>query len=291
MASQIYSFPIGHGSPSDLVERGLLNIGEAALNCYVWMKRKQESNETGKITINDLSKKLGVHVTTVSRWISSQFSSLIPCEDQNHRARNYYVVSHVVEAGEDIPLDKLGNPKCCWVPVEVLDAFESGKISKQAFFLRCWLQQNSHWTRDKNYGLSRPLRQTEMAKACRMSCENVAKALKELTDAGLIERLTPKNQIGVYQMLPKLKPVDPTKRKSTPKKAAKTGKGHTTKKHTYSDNRQYRICMVTGDIQKRRGKRKWTDIKDRERSLMPEAIRNFFDNLFRSNRQLKMDLQ
>lgn len=278
---QIHKLAIGHGSALDMLERGIYNVSMTAMSILLWMNAK-ESNETGRITYTEIANVIKRGVSTISRWFEA--IGAIPLSDQNHRSRNYVVASHYVDEGEEIPVDKRGNAKRCYVPSAVKNAFEDGKISDVAFVVRCWLQRESHWTRDSNYGLSRPIRQTEIAKACRINPQRAGEALKELTKAGLIERLTAKNQIGVYQMLPKLEPVKkPEKTLNT----EKTKEGHHTAKHTYSDNRQYRMNRITGDIEKRRGKRKWTAVRDREFHLIPKAILTFFNTLFERNR---MDL-
>ena len=203
-----------------------------------------------------------------------------------------YQLTHHLREPQSIPTDKHGNPLKFAVPRGKNGPFEkmfAGEISWKACLV--WILLKTH--SDFKTGKTHPITMKSLAFWCRFGKDTVCEAIKELEKAGLLERLSEKHKISVFQLYPK----PPEKRAvHRPKKKRKQKKTfmdmRTDEEHCYSFNEKYRCNLYTGhiEVRERNGRGRWYRLKDRERHLMPKVIMEAFDDMLTETRKIRMHL-
>ena len=125
------------------------------------------------------------------------------------RGSRYQLVHHDCPSDE-VPTDRLGDPKKFAVALGEggpFDRLYKGDISWRACLIWIVLFYDSEWDPKKNNcGETIPMSLDTLSKKVRIRKQTVSEAIKELTQAGMLKRLTPRWEAGVYQLYPKPRP-------------------------------------------------------------------------------------
>ena len=193
---------------------------------------------------------------------------------------------------EDIPTDKNGNQLKCAIPQGkggILERLFNGDISWKAALIWILLKLHSNW----KTGITLSLSIETIRQWVRMSPQTVSNCIKELQEAGLLKRLSKKNETGKYQLYPKpnAKP-KPVYRKRKPK-----GQKRDTRdmkidgQWRLSFNELWRVNVETCDIQTRKSRKKglWRDLSLGD--TIPKAIQRDFDLCTQAYHNLQTELR
>ena len=196
---------------------------------------------------------------------------------KGNTAGTFQVVHHRCDPAL-VPMDKDDRPLSFAVPRGEGGIFErlfAGDIDWKATLVWLMLKLHSDWST----GITDKISMETLAKWTGFGKKTVCDAIKTLRDAGMLERLSEKWECSVFQLYPK-----PYKDRATRRRAKRQaeksqrlymrGEGE----WRYSFNEKYRLNINTAEIQTRQVKNrgKWQPIKDRDRHLMPKAIREAF---------------
>lgn len=222
-------------------------------------------NKTHCLSISDFSEYLGVNASYAckalhqgGRWLRKLKSG-----------RGGSIFALTKHDREDV--EELSNePNYLWLPYGVgspIDRLLKGDISWKSCLLWTMLRIHSDWST----AITHPTNMLELADLCNMGAQTICACIRELCEAGLLERLSGMNEPAVYQLLPKPKP----KRGKTSgdNEYGEEWYGRRTKKHVISRNWQYRICLKNGKFEKRLGYNKWKRVSDHEMyNVIPRKI-------------------
>ena len=270
-AQKLVPIPYGQGSIIDELENGDLIASEAMSGFTLHCHSHFDSGTTQFIQSKQIASWLGLGESFISKTLKKLSNNrLETIKTHATKGRKYRISSHVVD--DDIPRGKFGKPLRFYVPRVVFQKMFEGKISWKACLLWISMKRHSEWGGETAPGMTYPATIAEIAKRIRLHNRDVTAAFAELAAEGLIERITPKNQAGIYQLFPQptpnneeYKPIEEREEFSTPT-------------HWYSDNRQWRCAREDGKIQRQK-KGKWKNPSEYEvANYMPEAIRTYFDN-------------
>ena len=205
--------------------------------------------------------------------------------DGENPVGNRYRIRHHLCDYEDVPVDKDGKPLKFAVPRgpgSPLERCFDGDISWKASLGWIVLKLRSNWKpHEDTAGQTEKATLLELSKRCRFSLRHFQSVVTELTQAGMLERLSPKSQKAIFQLYPKPypKPVQPK-----PKIRRESIHGNqemkTDGEHVYSYNNQYRCHVETAEFQKRKRGGTWKRMSDYEKyQVMPKAIRQDFERV------------
>ena len=214
----------------------------------------------------------------------------------NNPAGNRYRLRHHLCDPEDRPVDKDGKPLKFAVPRGPggpLERCFEGDISWKAALVWIVLKRRSNWkAHEDTAGQTQSDTLLSLSKRCRMKHAGFQEVITELTEAGMLQRLTPKSQQAVFQLYPKPfpKPVQsaPPPRKSTPGTSTPSastqptqpvwdGEGYYNEEYYYSRNFGYRCNRETAEIE-RRSEGEWKSVSDYHRAqYMNPAIIEYFE--------------
>ena len=206
-----------------------------------------------------------------------------------------YRIRHHLCDPEDVPVDPDGKPLKFAVPRGPggpLKRCFDGDISWKAALVWIVLKLRSNWkAHEDTAGQTQPATLLELSKRCRMKNAIFQKVITELTQAGMLIRLTPKSQQVVFQLYPKpfRRPVqsDPPRRREW----AGGREIDTDGEYWYSDNHQYRCSRETAEIEKRQRGGTWKQISDHEKSqVLPPAILHDFDRAIEAKHVVESDV-
>ena len=204
--------------------------------------------------------------------------------DEDNPSGNRYRIRHHLCDYEDVPVNQDGKPLKFAVPRGSggpLERCFDGDISWKAALAWISLKLRSNWkAHEDTAGQTEKATLLELSSRIRISLRNYQNLITELTQAGMLERLTPKSQKAIFQLYPKPYPkaVAPTpeiRREWTHGKEMKVDD-----EHVYSYNHQYRCHVETEAFQQRKRGGVWTRISDYEKyQVMPKAIFRDFERL------------
>ena len=209
--------------------------------------------------------------------------------DENNPSGYQYRLRHHLCDDEDVPVDKDGKPLKFAVPRGAggpLERCFDGDISWKAALAWISLKLRSNWKASEDTaGQTEAATLLELSKRIRISLRNYQNLITELTQAGMLERLTPKSQAAIFQLYPKPfpRPVQPS-----PKIQQETVGGKVIKtdgEYWYSHNYQYRCHRESGEVQRRQRGGTWKRVSDFHKyQEMPQAILRDFDRVIEAKR-------
>ena len=285
-----YPVPFGAFSALSALNLGQLSTFEYSLYSAMNYRSNQRSGKTHYLSHRRLSRVLGTSVRYVRGAIASLiekgFVSIISTAVTGTR----YQLKHFLCKRDEVPTDKNGYP--CKFSVargkgSPDERMAFGHISHKSKTLWEYLSFRSDWRTGVTEALSIKL----LAKLLKMGKETVTACLRELTEAGLLKRLTPKHIAGIYQLYPK--PSGKPRARYRPKSDDAGKKDRDMRVDgdwRLSFNELWRVNVETGDIQFRKSRRfgLW-----RELTLgvaIPRAIARDFDLCLSVHRQLRQNL-
>ena len=203
-------------------------------------------------------------------------------------AGNRYKIRHHNCDPAMVPYNADGKPLTFNVPRGPGGPMErciAGEISWKAALSWIVLKWRSNWKAgEETSGQTQQETLLALSRRCRMDLQGFQQRIRELEQAGMLERLTPKSQAAIFQLYPKPF-ARPEPRQRLTKRSWKIESigaydVKTDGKYWYSVNFQWRCDGETGEIQVRTTGRKWRRASDYESSQrMPRAIRETFDQV------------
>ena len=202
--------------------------------------------------------------------------------DENNPSGYQYRLRHYLCDYEDVPVDRDDKPLKFAVPRGAGGPIErcmDGDISWK-------LKLRSNWKAHADTaGQTEAATLLELSKRIRISLRNYQNLITELTQAGMLERLTPKSQAAIFQLYPKPfpRPVQPS-----PEIQQETVGGKVIKtdgEYWYSHNYQYRCHRESGEVQRRQRGGTWKRVSDFHKyQEMPQAILRDFERVIEAKR-------
>ena len=292
--------PRGQYSVLSELAKGNLTNAEAMIYLCLNHGSTWNSGSTWCMSGPYLSRLLG---TGVSRqYVQITLAKLskkgwIETIDKDNPSGYRYRIRHHLCDWEEVPVDKDGKPLKFAVPRGPggpLERCFDGDISWKAALAWIVLKLRSNWkAHEDTAGQTEKATLLELSKRCRMKNAGFQKILTELTEAGMLVRLTPKSQPAIFQLYPKPFP-KPTN--SQPKIRREWIKGKEMKhddEYWYSDNHQYR-CPHDDDHSVERWQRggTWKRVSEHHRAQeMPKGIRRDFARAVEVHIMIKRSLK
>ena len=188
-----------------------------------------------------------------------------------------YKLRHHLCDYEDVPVDRNDKPLKFAVPRGPGGPIErcmDDDISWKAALAWISLKLQSNWkSYEDTAGQTKEAKLLHLSKRVRISLPIYQKLITELTQAGMLERLSPKSKLAIFQLYPKPfpKPVQPRPKIRREWAGAKEIK--TDGEYWYSDNNQYRCSRETEEIERKQRGGTWKRVTDYERGqVVPPAI-------------------
>ena len=291
-----HQVPIGEFSALHELREGNLRAVEAFVLCVLNYRSNWVSGKTWRSSLRELCDLTGISIRYIrevlSELMDSGWVSYIT-KGVNFGSR-YQLVHH--NCGRDeVPTDKNGRALKFAVPQGKGGIFErlfAGDICWKSVVIWIMLKVYSCWKTGKTYSINIKT----LSKWVRMSPQTVCDCLRELTQAGLLKRLTPKHEPGVYQLYPK--PNGKPKPVYRPKRDKKSTDTRERAMRVDGDwrlsfNELWRVNVETTEIQTR--KSRWSGIWRRPSGyeyyqVMPKSIQAAFDEAIFVHAELKAAL-
>lgn len=287
------TFPIPFGAFSALsaLNLGQLTTFEYTLYSALNYRSNHRSGKTHYLSYRKLASILHTSVryirTTIKSLIEKGFVKTISMGVTGTR---YQLVHHNCSRDE-VPTDKNGYP-CKFSVARGIgspdERMELGDISHKSKTLWEYLSYRSDWKTGITDAISIKL----LAKLLKMGKDTITACIKELTQAGLLKRLSKKHVAGVYQLYPKSK--CKPKPRYRPNHDDENGGDRPMRcdgDWRLSYNELWRVNVETCDIQTRKSRRfgRWRDLTLGD--SMPKAIQRDFDLAIAVHQQLCENLQ
>ena len=265
---------------------GKLTSAEAMIYLCLNHGSTWNSGATWSMSGPYLSKILGKGMSR--RYVRDTLSNLtnkgwIKAVDKNSPSGYRYRLQHHRCDPEDVPVNKDGKPLKFAVPRGPggpLERCMDGEISWKAALVWIVLKRRSNWkAHEDTAGQTKSSTMLELSKRCRISLPTYQNLITELTQTGMLHRLTPKSQQAIFQLYPKPFP----KPDGTPAQRQQEWAGgraiETDGEYWYSDNNRYRCSReYPHDIERRQRGGMWKRISDYEKHQeMPQAILRDFE--------------
>ena len=209
--------------------------------------------------------------------------------DENNPSGYQYRLRHYLCDYEDVPVDRDDKPLKFAVPRGAGGPIErcmEGDISWKSALAWISLKLKSNWKAHADTaGQTEAATLLELSKRIRISLRNYQNLITELTQAGMLERLTPKSQAAIFQLYPKPFPksVQPSPEIQQELVAGKVIK--TDGEYWYSHNWQYRCHRESGEVQRRQRGGTWKRVSDFHKyQEMPQAILRDFERVIEAKR-------
>ena len=283
--------PRGHSSVLWELRDGNLTAAQAMICLFLNHGSTWNSGATWSMSSPYLSKKLG---GMSRRYVRDTLASLteknwIETIDENNPSGYQYRLRHYLCDYEDVPVDRDDKPLKFAVPRGAGGPIErcmDGDISWKAALAWISLKLKSNWKAHADTtGQTEAATLLELSKRIRISLPTYQKLITELTQAGMLERLTPKSQAAIFQLYPKPfpKPVQPGTEIQQETVGGKVIK--TDGEYWYSYNYQYRCHRESGEVQRRQRGGTWKRVSDFHKyQEMPQAILRDFDRVIEAKR-------
>ena len=283
--------PRGHSSVLWELRDGNLTAAQAMICLFLNHGSTWNSGATWSMSSPYLSKKLG---GMSRRYVRDTLTHLdtkgwIKTIDENNPSGYQYRLRHYLCDYEDVPVDRDDKPLKFAVPRGAGGPIErcmDGDISWKAALAWISLKLKSNWKAHADTaGQTEAATLLELSKRIRISLPTYQKLITELTQAGMLERLTPKSQAAIFQLYPKPfpKPVQPGTEIQQETVGGKVIK--TDGEYWYSYNYQYRCHRESGEVQRRQRGGTWKRVSDFHKyQEMPQAILRDFDRVIEAKR-------
>lgn len=282
-----FQLPIGEHSAMSQLRLGEMSPGEAIISVVLHYRSNWVSGKTWRSSLRKLSKLTGMSM----RYLRDKLSSLMSNDWLSYISKGlnvgsrYQLVHHNCDSSE-VPTDKNGRALKCAIPRGrggILERLFAGDICWKSALIWLMLKVHSDWKTGKTHFISiETLRQW-----VGMSPQTVLDCLKELTEAGLLARLSCKQEQGQYQLYPRPngnpKPVYRPKREPTSDGRSMRIDGD----WRLSLNEKWRLNVETGEIERRKSRRHgiWRGLTLGD--VIPKPIAEAFDFSLLVNKQAK----
>lgn len=291
-----FQVPFGEFSALSALRTGVLRSVDTLLLTVLNYRSNWASGKTWRNSLRELSELTGISVWHIRDTLSGLMDDgwLSYISKGINLGSRYQLVHHNCDR-DDVPTDKNGNPLKFAVPQGaggILERMFRGDISWKSALIWIMLKLYSDW----QTGITHAMSIDTLRKWCRMSPQTVCNCLKELTQAGLLKRLSKKHETGVYQLYPK--PDGKPKARYRPKHEQASVRGVSRQMRCdgdwrFSFNELWRVNVETLEIQKRKSRRAGIWRRCSDYTLyheMPKAIRNDFDLCVKLHYELKANL-
>ena len=278
--------PRGHTSVLWELRDGNLTAAEAMMILFLHHGSTWASGATWSMSSPYLSKKLGAGMSR--RYVRKILAILktkgwIKTIDTDNPTGNRYRLRHYLCPFNDVPVDEDGKPLKFAVPRGPggpLERCMDGDISWKAALAWISLKLKSNWKGWENTaGQTESATLLELSKRIKISLPTYQKLITELTQAGMLERLTPKSQPAIFQLYPMPRPKEDALRKEIRPEWVKGKAIDTDGEYWYSDNKQYR-CPLDDylAIERRQRGGGWKQVSDYHKyQEMPQSILRDFE--------------
>jgi len=284
------TMPVPRGQYSVFWELRDGNLAAAEAMIYLCLNHGStwSSGATWPLSGRYLSKLIGTGMSL--RHVRSTFAKLsdkgwIETIDEDNPSGKRYRIRHHLCAYKDVPVDQDGKPLTFAVPRGPggpLERCFDGDISWKAALAWISLKLRSNWkAHEDTAGQTEKAKLIDLSKRIRISLRNYQKIIDELTQAGMLERLSPKWQDAIFQLYPKPFPktIQPE-----PKRIRQTYMRGTAIKtddtdHWYSNNMQYRCPLDDYQaVERRQRDGTWKRVSDYHKyQVMPKSILEDFE--------------
>ena len=282
------TMPVPRGHTSVLWELRDGNITAAEAMIYLCMNHGSTwaSGATWPLSGRYLSKLIGTGMSL--RHVRSTFAKLsdkgwIETIDEDNPSGKRYRIRHHLCDYHHVPVDEDGKPLTFAVPRGPggpLERCFDGDISWKAALGWISLKLRSNWkAHEDTAGQTEKAKLIDLSKRIRISLRNYQKIIDELTQAGMLERLSPKSQDAIFQLYPKPFPKPTAPRPEIRPEWVKGKAIKTDGEYWYSNNRQYRCPMEDYlAIERRQRDGGWKRVSDYHKyQLMPQSILRDFE--------------
>ena len=202
--------PRGQYSVLSELAKGHLTNAEAMIYLCLNHGSTWNSGLTWNLSVRYLSDLLGpgmsksyVHKTAASLKEKGWIEAI----DQDNPSGNRYRLRHHLCDEEDVPVNRDGKPLKFAVPRGTggpLERCFDGDISWKAALVWIVLKLRSNWkAHEDTAGQTESAKLLELSKRCRVKNAGFQKLITELTETGMLVRLTPKSQPAIFQLYPK----------------------------------------------------------------------------------------
>ena len=278
--------PRGQYSILSELEKGHVTSAEAMIYLTLNHGSTWNSGATWSMSVRYVSELLspGMSRSYVHKIATSlDKKDWIETIDDDNPSGNRYRLRHHLCNFEDVPVDQDGKPLKFAVPRGPggpLERCFDGDISWKAALVWIVLKRRSNWKAHEDTAgqtIAEPL--LSISKRCRFSMRVMQSVITELTEQGMLERLSNQRQPAIFQLYPKPfpKPVKPTSNR-TEIHVFGVGVIEYDGEFYYSRNNQYRCRGEDGEIQRRQQGGMWKRVTDYERGQqMPRSILRDFE--------------
>ena len=292
--------PRGHSSVLWELRDGNLTAAQAIVYLFLNHGSSWNSGATWSMSSPYVSKKLGTGMSR--RYVRETLESLsgkgwLKTIDENNPSGYQYRLRHYLCDYEDVPVDRDDKPLKFAVPRGAGGPIErcmDGDISWKAALAWISLKLKSNWKASEDTaGQTEAATLLELSKRIRISLRNYQKLITELTQAGMLERLSPKTQPAVFQLYPMPRPKPDAARKPIRPEWVKGKAIDTDGDYWYSDNKQYR-CLLDDylAIERRQRGGTWKRVSDYHKyQEMSQAILRDFEHAVEVHRDVKSSLE
>ena len=284
--------PRGQSSVLWELRDGNLTAAEAMIYLFLNHGSTWNSGATWSMSVRYLSELLspGMSRSYVQKTAASlNDKGWIETIDEDNPLGYRYQIRHHLCDPEYVPINKDGKPLKFAVPRGAggpLERCFDGDISWKAALAWISLKLRSNWKAHADTaGQTEKAKLIDLSRRCRISLRNYQNLITELTQAGMLERLTPKSQAAIFQLYPKPfpRPVQPS-----PEIQQETVGGKVIKtdgEYWYSHNYQYRCHRESGEVQRRQRGGTWKRVSDFHKyQEMPQAILRDFERVIEAKR-------
>jgi hypothetical protein len=292
--------PFGEFSILEALKAGKVKPIDAIVTLTLGYRSNWSSGLTWRTSTRTLAKVIGIShryvrnvINRATDWISRQTQPV------GNTAGTWQVTRHLCDRDE-VPTDRDGLPCMFAVPRGEGGPFErmfAGDISWKACLIWLLLKLHSDW--EKKDGITTPMNMDTLCKWTGFGKATVIAKIKELIDAGMLERLSHRWDRSVFQLYPKPR-TEPRAVRRRKKRAEKKAKSRLDPNGDrlmrddgdwrFSFNEKYRVNVVTGEIQTRSGYGRgvWQPTSEYHRAqVMPKAIRVAFQQAVEAAQSLQ----
>ena len=202
--------PRGQSSVLYELRDGNLTAAEAIVYLCLNHGSSWNSGATWPLSVRYLSEQLrpGMSRSYVQKTAASlNDKGWIETIDEDNASSYRYRLRHHLCDYEDMPVNRDGKPLKFAVPRGAggpLERCFDGDISWKAALAWISLKLRSNWKAHADTaGQTESAKLLELSKRIRISLPTYQKLITELTQAGMLERLTPKSQAAIFQLYPK----------------------------------------------------------------------------------------
>ena len=282
------TMPVPRGQSSVLWELRDGNLTAAEAMTYLCLNHGStwNSGATWSMSVRYLSGLLSPgmsHPYVIKTLASLNDKGWIETIDEDNPSGNRYRLRHHLCPYKEVPVDKDGKPLTFAVPRGPggpLERCFDGDISWKAALGWISLKLRSNWkAHEDTAGQTEAAKLIDLASRIRISLRNYQNLIIELTQAGMLERVSPKSQPAVFQLYPKPFPKPSAPRPKIREEWVKGKAIKTDGEHWYSNNRQYR-CPLDDYLKIERKERGggWKQVSDYHKyQVMPQAICRDFE--------------